>query len=99
MHNLNCKMLFFFTDFYLLHHGGFFRVQDVIGEDPGHRHLDGELDTATHGELQEELAEPELGQITALLQGLCNRTHTHLHTGKTEIKSSVSNTKKSSLDS
>lgn len=52
----------------------------MIGEDPRHGHLNGELDTASHGELQEELAKPQLGQITALLQGLCNRTHTHTHT-------------------
>lgn len=42
----------------------------MIGEDPGHGHLDGELDPATHGELQKELSEPQLGEVTALLQGL-----------------------------
>uniref|UniRef100_A0A3Q4H5C5 Fibronectin type-III domain-containing protein n=1 Tax=Neolamprologus brichardi TaxID=32507 RepID=A0A3Q4H5C5_NEOBR len=46
------------------------RHPDVIGEDPGHGHLDGELDPATHGELQKELSEPQLGEVTALLQGL-----------------------------
>ena len=56
-----------------LHHGGLLGVQDVVGEDPGHGHLDGELDPAAHGELQEELPEPQLGQVTALLQGLCGR--------------------------
>lgn len=56
--------------FVLLHHGGLLGLQDVVSEDPGHGHLDGELDPATHGELQEELSEPELGQVAALLQGL-----------------------------
>lgn len=45
----------------------------MVGEDPGHGHLDGELDPAAHRELQEELPEPELGEVTALLQGLCRR--------------------------
>jgi len=63
-----------------LHHGGLLGLQDVVREDPGHGHLDGELDPATHGELQEELSEPQLGQVAALLQGLCTRTHTHTHT-------------------
>lgn len=53
-----------------LHHGGLLGFQDVVGEDPGHGHLDGELDAATHGQLQEELSEPQLGQVAALLQGL-----------------------------
>ena len=56
--------------FALLHHGGLLGLQDVVGEDPGHGHLDGELDSAAHGQLQEELSEPQLGQVTALLQGL-----------------------------
>lgn len=56
--------------FVLLHHGGLLGLQDVVGEDPGHGHLNGELDSATHGQLQEELSEPQLGQVTALLQGL-----------------------------
>lgn len=42
----------------------------MVSEDPRHGHLNGELDSAAHGELQEEFSEPELGQITALLQGL-----------------------------
>lgn len=44
----------------LLHHGGFFGLQNMISEDPGHRHLNRELDATTHGELQEELSEPQL---------------------------------------
>lgn len=44
----------------------------MVCEDPGHGHLDGELDAAAHGQLQEELPEPELGQVTALLQSFCN---------------------------
>lgn len=55
----------------LLHHGSFLGLQDVVGEDPGHGHIDGELDSATHCELQEELPEPKLGEVTTLLQGLC----------------------------
>lgn len=43
----------------------------MVSEDPRHGHLNGELDSAAHGELQEEFSEPELGQVTALLQGLC----------------------------
>ena len=54
----------------LLHHGGLLGLQDVVGEDPGHGHLDGELDPAAHGQLQEELPEPQLGQVAAVLQGL-----------------------------
>lgn len=34
----------------------------------GHRHLNGELDPPAHGQLQEELSEPQLGKVTALLQ-------------------------------
>lgn len=56
--------------FALLHHGGLLGFQDVVGEDPGHRHLNGELDPAAHRQLQEELSEPQLGEVTALLQGL-----------------------------
>lgn len=44
----------------------------MVCKDPGHGHLDGELDAAAHGQLQEELPEPELGQVTALLQSFCN---------------------------
>lgn len=55
----------------LLHHGRFLGLQDVVGENPGHGHLDGELDPAAHCELQEELPEPELGKVATLLQGLC----------------------------
>lgn len=55
----------------LLHHGCFLCLQDVVGEDPWHGHLDGELDPAAHCEFQEELPEPKLGQVTALLQGIC----------------------------
>jgi len=40
----------------------------MVREDPGHGHFDGELDAAAHGQLQEEFSEPELGQVTALLQ-------------------------------
>lgn len=54
----------------LLHHGGLLGFQDVVSEDPGHGHLNGELDSTAHGELQEELSEPQLGQVAALLQGL-----------------------------
>lgn len=54
---------------HILHHGGLFGLQNVVGEDPGHGHLNGELDATAHGELQKELSKPQLGQITALLQG------------------------------
>lgn len=57
--------------FILLHHGSFLGLQDVVGEDPGHGHLNWELDPATHSELQEELPEPQLGEVTTLLQSLC----------------------------
>lgn len=56
----------------LLHHGGFFGFQNMVREDPGHGHFNGELDAAAHCQLQEELPEPELGQVTALLQRFCN---------------------------
>lgn len=62
----------------LLHHGGFFGFQNMVCEDPGHGHLDGELDATAHGQLQEELPEPELGQITALLQSLWNADRIHV---------------------
>lgn len=55
----------------LLHHGCFLCLQDVVSEDPGHGHFNGELYPAAHCELKEELPEPELGKITTLLQGLC----------------------------
>ncbi len=55
---------------HILHHGGLFGLQNVVGEDPGHGHLNGELDATAHGELQKELSKPQLGQIRALLQGL-----------------------------
>lgn len=35
---------------HLLHHGGLFGVQDVVGEDPRHGHFDGELNPAAHRE-------------------------------------------------
>lgn len=54
----------------LLHHGGLLGLQDVVREDPRHGHLDWELDSAAHGQLQEELSEPQLREVTALLQGL-----------------------------
>uniref|UniRef100_A0A3P9JEK0 Fibronectin type-III domain-containing protein n=1 Tax=Oryzias latipes TaxID=8090 RepID=A0A3P9JEK0_ORYLA len=58
---------------HLLHHGCLFGVQDVVGEDPRHGHFDGELNPAAHREFQEELSEPKLGEVAALLQGLCRR--------------------------
>lgn len=42
----------------------------MVSEDPWHGHLNGELDSAAHGQLQEELSEPQLGEVAALLQGL-----------------------------
>lgn len=55
----------------LLHHWGFLCLQDVVSKDPRHWHLDGELDPAPHCEFQEKLPEPQLGQVAAMLQGLC----------------------------
>lgn len=43
----------------------------MVSEDPRHGHLNRELDPAAHGQLQEELPKPELGEVAALLQGLC----------------------------
>ncbi len=40
----------------------------MIGEDPGHGHLDGELDPLAHCHLQVELPVPQLGQVTAVLE-------------------------------
>jgi len=60
----------FVNQLVLLHHGRLLGLQDVVSEDPGHGHLNGELDSAAHGQLQEELPEPQLGQVAALLQGL-----------------------------
>lgn len=62
----------------LLHHGGFFGFQNMVREDPGHGHLDGELDAAAHGQLQEEFPEPELGQVAALLQSFWNGEEIHV---------------------
>ena len=45
---------------YSLHHGGVFGFEDVVGKNPGHGHLDGELDAFTHRHLQEKLTEPQL---------------------------------------
>ena len=53
---------------YSLHHGRLLGLEDVVSQNPGHRHLNGELDPPAHGQLQEELAEPQLGKVTALLQ-------------------------------
>lgn len=53
-----------------LHHGCLLGLQDVVRQDPGHGHLNGELDPPAHGQLQEELAEPQLRKVTALLQRL-----------------------------
>ena len=41
--------------------------EDVVGEDPGHGHLDGELNPLAHRHLQVELPVPQLGQVTAVL--------------------------------
>lgn len=54
-------MLVFICLQHLLHHGGFFGLQNMVSEDPGHGHLNGELDATTHGELQEKLSKPKLG--------------------------------------
>ena len=54
---------------YILHHVCLLVLQDVVGEDPGQGHLNGELDTLTHRQLQEELPEPQLGEVTALPKG------------------------------
>uniref|UniRef100_A0A3P9LBL3 Fibronectin type-III domain-containing protein n=1 Tax=Oryzias latipes TaxID=8090 RepID=A0A3P9LBL3_ORYLA len=67
---LTCCLLLL-VKWHLLHHGGLFGVQDVVGEDPRHGHFDGELNPAAHREFQEELSEPKLGEVAALLQGLC----------------------------
>lgn len=56
----------------ILHHVGLLVLQDMVGEDPRQRHLNGELNTLTHGELQIELPKPQLGQVTTLTQ----RTYT-----------------------
>lgn len=52
----------------LLHHRSFLGFQDVVRQDPGHGHFNGELDPAAHSQLQEKLPEPELGEVTTLLQ-------------------------------
>ena len=50
-----------------LHVRGVLGVEDVVSEDPGHRHLDGELDPLAHGHLQVELAVPQLAQVATVL--------------------------------
>lgn len=50
-----------------LHHGRLLGLQDVVRQDPGHGHLNGELDPPAHCQLQEELSEPQLREVTALL--------------------------------
>ena len=50
-----------------LHVRGVLGVEDVVGEDPGHGHLDGELDPLAHGHLQVELAIPQLAQVATVL--------------------------------
>ena len=40
----------------------------MVDEDPGHGHLDRELDPLAHRHLQVELAIPELGQVAAILE-------------------------------
>ena len=74
---VECMVLPDFKDVvgrYLLHHGGLPGFEDVVCENPGHAHLNGELDLLAHGHLQEELPVPQLRQVTSLLQGLCNQT-------------------------
>lgn len=39
--------------------------ENVVGKDPGNRHFNRELHSLSIGQLEEELAEPELGHITA----------------------------------
>ena len=55
---------------HLLHHWCLFGFQDVVCKDPGHGHLNGELDPSAHCQLQKELSEPQLRKVTALLQRL-----------------------------
>ena len=50
----------------VLHHVGLLVLQDVVGQDPRQGHLNGELDALAHGQLQVELTEPQLRQVTAL---------------------------------
>ncbi len=52
----------------LLHIGRVLGGEDVVDEDPGHRHFDRELDTLAHRHLKVELAVPKLGQVAAVLQ-------------------------------
>ena len=53
----------------VLHHVSLLVLQDVVGEDPRQGHLDWELDPLSHGQLQVELPEPQLRQVTTLSQG------------------------------
>ena len=53
-----------------LHIGRVLGLEDVVGEDPGHGHLDRELDARAHRHLQVELAVPELGEVAAVLEAL-----------------------------
>ena len=55
-----------------LHVGRVLGGQNVVSQDPRHRHLDWELDPFAHGHLQIKLAVPQLGQVAAVLQALCN---------------------------
>ena len=42
----------------------------MVSEDPGHGHLNWELNPLSHGHFQVELSVPELAQVTTVLQAL-----------------------------
>ena len=52
---------------HLLHHRGFFCFQNVVNENPWHRHLNRKLYTLSVCQLQEELTIPHLRQVAAFL--------------------------------
>ena len=58
-----------------LHHRRFLGLQDVVCQDPGHGHLNGELDPPAHSQLQEELSEPQLRKVAALLERLLRNSN------------------------
>ena len=63
-----------YAEHHSLHHGGVVGVEDVVGEDPRERHVDGKLQPLALRQLQVELAEPELRQVAAVTHAFCEQS-------------------------
>ena len=53
-----------------LHVGRVLGLEDMIGENPRHGHLNGKLNALSHGHFQVELAVPQLRQVATILEAL-----------------------------